>query len=164
MVCFRYPKCYYRSRISLVIIMKWWALRHTHTQTPPQTMMQEVSRVLSHISQQPGKLNMLRFISTVKDLCCFFPDGKGGGEWHKGIKKRGSLLLPFFWSVWLSLSITLRSSPISTSNTWVHVPTLAVICASSIRGLHVFYFFFFCSTTLSYGCAEITMRVSRGCK
>lgn len=23
MVCFRYPKCYYRSRISLVIIMKW---------------------------------------------------------------------------------------------------------------------------------------------
>lgn len=23
MVCFRYPKCYYRSRISLVIMMKW---------------------------------------------------------------------------------------------------------------------------------------------
>lgn len=96
MVCFRYPKCYYRSRISLVIIMKWWALRHTHT-APQQTVTQEGSRALSHVSQQPGELHTLSSISTNKDLRCFFPGGKGGGEQHKGIKRGGSLIFPFFY-------------------------------------------------------------------
>lgn len=97
MVCFRYLKCYYRSRISLVIIMKRWALSHSYTQPPNRLWCRKAAGCSLTFHSSPVSSTCSAPSPPFKDLHCFFPGRKGGGKQNEGAKGRDSLTLPFFY-------------------------------------------------------------------